>query len=486
MDREPLRYPEFAPSKRSSWILPQDVSNARSTQIRGQRVAIVGAGIAGLTTAYLLARVGVDVSVFEASSRAGGRVWTVRNGDQVPVAAATRDASVRLPPGSSVELGATRIHPHMIATEYARQLGVHLVPFMARNDDALVAALTGNRLDRVRIRDLKDGVLRSLLEVGGSELPLRDLFTLEHHFSTRRSLSNLANAGDPTSPSINVIDPAVVTRIMSSELGPALIAELSNLKSANLLQPEGGADAFVRALCEALGVQRLFVEHVVEGLRQDARGVDLLIRQKAGNSLARRFDYVVVATPPHLAARLDSDLPDDVRSALLAPVPRPAVKTFVAYESRWWEREEGIYGGTSFIDQLVDRVWYPSRGFGSDGGVLTAYSLKDRAYRLGEMGTEERVSSTLESLRLLHGNFALLPIVDAFSVSWQHVPFIEGAWVNWSDYADQHFRRLAAGHGRVRFAGDWMSPLTAWMAGAFESAGQAAISLVQQAESFTL
>lgn len=39
-------------------------------------VAVVGAGIAGLTTAYRLAQQGIFVTVFEASDRVGGKVHT--------------------------------------------------------------------------------------------------------------------------------------------------------------------------------------------------------------------------------------------------------------------------------------------------------------------------------------------------------------------------------------------------------------------------
>lgn len=41
------------------------------------RVAVVGAGLAGLTAAHLLAQGGCDVTVYEAGQRTGGRIWTV-------------------------------------------------------------------------------------------------------------------------------------------------------------------------------------------------------------------------------------------------------------------------------------------------------------------------------------------------------------------------------------------------------------------------
>lgn len=47
----------------------------------GGRVAVVGGGVSGLTTAYRLAAVGVDVAVFEASDRPGGKLATVQVGD---------------------------------------------------------------------------------------------------------------------------------------------------------------------------------------------------------------------------------------------------------------------------------------------------------------------------------------------------------------------------------------------------------------------
>src|SRR5438034_10840064 len=48
--------------------------------MRKMSVVIVGAGLAGLAAARALERRGCAVTVFEARSRVGGRVWTLRDG----------------------------------------------------------------------------------------------------------------------------------------------------------------------------------------------------------------------------------------------------------------------------------------------------------------------------------------------------------------------------------------------------------------------
>ena len=50
---------------------------------RGRKVVVLGAGIAGLVSAYELIRAGWDVTLLEARDRIGGRVWTVRGGDRI-------------------------------------------------------------------------------------------------------------------------------------------------------------------------------------------------------------------------------------------------------------------------------------------------------------------------------------------------------------------------------------------------------------------
>ena len=47
---------------------------------QGRRVVILGAGIAGLVSAYELERAGFSVTILEARDRLGGRNWTLQIG----------------------------------------------------------------------------------------------------------------------------------------------------------------------------------------------------------------------------------------------------------------------------------------------------------------------------------------------------------------------------------------------------------------------
>ena len=45
-----------------------------------KKVIILGAGLAGMASAYELMKLGYEVTILEARNRPGGRVWSVRGG----------------------------------------------------------------------------------------------------------------------------------------------------------------------------------------------------------------------------------------------------------------------------------------------------------------------------------------------------------------------------------------------------------------------
>jgi monoamine oxidase len=90
----------------------------------------------------------------------------------------------------------------------------------------------------------------------------------------------------------------------------------------------------------------------------------------------------------------------------------------VAWESpRFWEKENNIYGGISFLKDTVDIVWYPTDKLFSPTGVLIAGFGSERQ-DIGGMGMGG--TSTGES-----SPFGALPTIeDKFAASRQAVEIL--------------------------------------------------------------
>ncbi|MFI8100307.1 flavin monoamine oxidase family protein [Streptomyces sp. NPDC086023] len=424
---------------------------------------------------------GVHADLFEAAGRFGGRVLTLRHGDPLPD---DPGRMVTLPDGQLVEAGATRIHPHMVTMKYLRLLDVPIAPLVTRNDDALLHLGKGQHPRVLRQRDWWQDVRRLAVRPDLAEkYPhlVADQAADQAPHRTRRTLSALSDVGDPTALPATGGELWDAPDLVDSGPARALLADLSALKSTTLFRIVGGSDVLVSRLTASLPTECLHLGHRLVSVATTADGVRLGLATPRGTR-HETYDHVVLALPPHQLAEVEADFPADLRAALEVPEPRPALKAFVTYADRWWEHELGIYGGTSYPAAPVDRLWYPNTDWHEPGGTLTAYCLKDNALELDTMDEESRHRLVVDRIAALHpGVRAAAQPVAVHSVSWSRVPHVHGAWVNWPGYDHPAFHRLQQGLDRIQFAGDWLSPLTAWMAGAFSSAGQALPRTIENA-----
>ena len=69
----------------------------------------------------------------------------------------------------------------------------------------------------------------------------------------------------------------------------------------------------------------------------------------------------------------------------------------------------------------------------------------------------------------------------AFSVSWPRVPWSRGSWRSETAAAHQALAVLRQPDGRVHFAGDYMTNMSSWMQGAFESAREVTMEVHKRA-----
>lgn len=114
-----------------------------------KKIVIIGAGMAGLVAGYELSRLGHDITILEAQTRAGGRVQTLRD---------------PFSDGLYAEAGAARIpENHDLTLKYVKLFGVPLEPMYPSRLSAL--QVDGNSKREVSI----DAFTDSLAEFFGSE-----------------------------------------------------------------------------------------------------------------------------------------------------------------------------------------------------------------------------------------------------------------------------------------------------------------------------
>ncbi|MEU9884788.1 FAD-dependent oxidoreductase [Sphaerisporangium sp. NPDC051011] len=490
------------------------------------KVLVLGAGVAGLACAYELGKAGYDCTVLEARDRVGGRSLTLRGGDIVTElphvaergagsAAAGRLAGgaspgasgaptahmspnmspTTLSPGERGETqrvgfgegtyfnaGPARIAQWMVTLDYCRELGVPLEVFV--NGNAAAYVLTAGMRGPARVRTARADAYGYISELLAKAIDAGALDTRLTEGDKERLLDFLSHFGDigashsyaggerrgyRVNPGVgtgtDLGPPPPLTDVLSARLGRVLTMDAGYEQAMPMFQPVGGMDAIVRALAARVGAARIRTGTRVTKIMNRPGGVEVTV--EGGSFL--RADYCVAALPPHLLAKIPGNLGADVQSALATPVPLSAGKLGLEYGRRWWEVEDRIYGGATETDLDIGHIWYPSYGFhGERGLVVGYYNTAQDAEAYDRLRHRERLRRALVQGAKVHGRAYAKGILASVSVAWRRQPHIEGAWVRWPSMSG--FSLLQRPAGRVYFAGDWLTHLIAWQAGAFESA----------------
>ena len=123
-------------------------------QGQGQSVLILGAGIGGLTTAYILSRAGYRCQILEASHRAGGRNHTGRRGDTIieerEVDGKIKQSiqEVKFDSDLYINLGPGRLpYHHRRVLGYCQELEVKLEPYLMNTTGNLFQSDRNNVFD---------------------------------------------------------------------------------------------------------------------------------------------------------------------------------------------------------------------------------------------------------------------------------------------------------------------------------------------------
>ena len=151
---------------------------------------------------------------------------------------------------------------------------------------------------------------------------------------------------------------------------------------------------------------------------------------------------------------------------------RNAVK--IAWQSRrFWENDEQIYGGISFVKGPTTLVWYPSdRFFSAKGILLGAYANREDADELAKRPLREQIEASRAAIEALHPGRGR-ELEKPLAVAWASVPYSLGIAARHRSYDDGAYALLNQPDGPFHFAGEHLSQIGAWQEGAVLSAHRA-------------
>lgn len=444
-------------------------------------VAVIGAGVAGLTAAYRLVQAGHSVTVLEAKPHAGGLSQTARAGTivtELDDRGREVHQTATLDPGLHLNLGPGRLpHHHRHILELCQHLEVPLEPYIMSSDaNWWVDARTGRRYRRRWLEHDARGHVAELAHLTTTHHAVRDLIRSFGDLTPSGAYAGTHRGGG--APPIPLTELARLRFWDSQFWQPA-----SYLWQDTMFQPVGGMDTIWRALLQRVIKHggRVVYNAAVERIRTTRKAATVTWRH-AGVHESAPFDWCLSSIPLPLLAQLRLQGFDrDMRSAIATPAFAPACKVGWQTTSRWWESDsEQIYGGISYTNHIIGQFWYPSSGFGTAAATLTgAYNYYEAAARFAERPVRDRIALARRGGALIHPEVAdddLTPASRALTVAWHRVPFQAGGWCDWVPHGAGHkhaFERLQHPDGRFVVIGDQVSQWPGWQEGCVVTADRA-------------
>jgi monoamine oxidase len=359
---------------------------ARHT-LSGKSVVVVGAGFAGLTAAWWLARHGAGVTVFEARNRVGGRVWTRHN----------REKSQTIEWGGEL-IG--RNHPTWL--RFARQfdLGLSLIT----PDDDYVNLKAPMRVDGVAVEpDDQEKIYHEM--TAAYETLNHDAARVDGHMpwiaaeadvwdkrSVEDWISSLTRCSEPAKAELRFEISTNQTVPVGEQSYLGLLAAVKGGSLTDLWKAKRGPSEFWtdtevfrcgagnQELAECLMKEttknkgKIFLECPVKEIHADSKTAHVVTSK--GDSFDA--DWVVVAVPPSCWNK--TLLPGKDLDSFKIRMGQ-AVKYFAETKSRFWLREKLAPSGS---DTKLGMIWEGTDnqiGPIENGAELTLFAGGDLAQK---------------------------------------------------------------------------------------------------------
>ena len=461
---------------------------------KGKHILILGGGLCGLTSAYELHKLGYQCTILEASHRAGGRCFSIRNGT-VHEEVTNGKQVASFDPGYYYNAGPSRIpHHHEVTMHYCRELGVPLEVYNNINENAYFFSEGKGPLSnkKIRIREIHNDVRGYMnewlakavheekLDTGLSKEDTQKIITYLraeggldidrlYKVSARRGYKVPPGAGNKTGA---LDDPHTLQNLLASGLmDPEFynVAEYTYELQMTLFQAVGGMDKIVEALEKKVGNMLRKNAEVTE-ITNLEKGVKVRYKEASGEKEISA-DYCICTIPLPVLSGISNNFSGNLSRAIDFSSYIQTGKMGLQFKRRFWEEDENIFGGITHTNNELTQLFYPNNDYlGKKGILIGYYHFNERALKAGELSYREREKLALEKGRLIHPQYGT-EFEKSFSVCWHKTKFQLGGWAVYNEQQrNTLYKHLTEPDGNVYLAGEHTTYLNAWMAGAFESA----------------
>ncbi|MBE9258318.1 MULTISPECIES: NAD(P)/FAD-dependent oxidoreductase [Aphanizomenonaceae] len=321
-----------------------------------QKVVILGAGFSGLAAGYFLSKQGVDVTILEARSRIGGRVFShkIDDTDNLTIelgaewVGASHKRLIALCKEFGLELKNNQFNTHLIYQDeyFTEAKWDYSTAWNSKFEEILQAYANFSEADKVEL-DKMDW-WRYLVNNGisGRDLELRELLDSTDFGESIRQVSAFA---------------ALAEYAESSE------------KNEMDYKIKGGNNQLAKAMAKAIGRDKILLNHQVVSVVQSGETVTITCEDgfkiEANN---------VICTLPTLAIsqiHWEPMLPKDKQAAINALQYARINKNALLYDQRFWKDESFDI----LTDILPHYFYHATKNQPSQKGVLISYTIGDKA-----------------------------------------------------------------------------------------------------------
>ncbi|XP_070592810.1 L-amino-acid oxidase-like [Erythrolamprus reginae] len=444
-----------------------------------KHVVVVGAGVAGLSAASVLAGAGHKVTVLEASGRVGGRVTTYRNAIE----------------GWYANLGPMRVPlRHRIVREYIRKSGLKLNEFVQEDENAWYFIKNIRKrvwevkkdpgLLKYPVKPSEEGKSASQLYRDSLKKIIEDLKRTNcsyilHKYDSYSTKDYLIKEGNLSQGALDMIGDLL------NEDSSYYMSFIGSLKNDDIFSNEkrfdeivGGFDQLPISMSQAIA-KMVHLNAPVVKIQQNVEKVRVDYQTSENTLSSVIADYVIVCATSRATRRItfEPPLPPKKAHALRAIHNRSATKIFLTCTKKFWEAD-GIHGGKSTTDLPSRFIYYPNHNFTSGVGVIVAYVIADDANFFQALDTKSIADIVMNDLSLIHQ----LPKKEIQALcypsvvkKWSLDKYAMGALTVFTPYQVQDFSELLATTvGRIHFAGEYTTQVHGWMDTAIMSGLKAA------------